>query len=110
MRLDSYAIEEGISGTKRLLHHLEMILAPQIPQTTLVLKDSSWIRAKASGIFSCIAQLGAFVRKGELLATISDPYGQVVVTVLATSTGHLIGVNNNPVVNVGDALLHIGEE
>ena len=110
MRLDPYAIAEGISGTKRLLHHLEMIDAPQVPQTTLLLKDSTWIRAKASGIFSCIVQLGDFVCKGEPLASISDPYGQVVVPILASSTGHLIGINNDPVVNVGDALLHLGEE
>jgi len=32
MRLDSYSIEEAITGTKRLLHHLEMIHAPQILQ------------------------------------------------------------------------------
>jgi predicted deacylase len=57
-----------------------------------------------------VAQLGDFVRKGEVLASISDPYGQVVVPIKATTTGHLIGVNNNPVVNVGDALLHVGEE
>jgi predicted deacylase len=110
MRLDSYSIEEAITGTKRLLHHLEMIHSPQVLQTTLVLKESTWIRAKASGIFSCVAQLGDFVRKGEVLASISDPYGQVVVPIKATTTGHLIGVNNNPVVNVGDALLHVGEE
>jgi uncharacterized protein len=110
MRLDPYAIEEGITGTKRLLHHLEMINAPQILQSTLVVKESTWIRAKASGIFSCSTRLGEFVRKGELLAQISDPYGQVVVPVKATSNGHIIGVNNNPVVNVGDALIHVGEE
>lgn len=110
MRLDPYAIEEGITGTKRLLHYLEMINAPQILQNTLVLKESTWIRAKASGIFYCVAQLGDLVRKGEVLASISDPYGQVVVPIKATTTGHLIGVNNNPVVNVGDALLHVGEE
>jgi uncharacterized protein len=110
MRLDSHSIEEAITGTKRLLHHLEMIHSPQILQTTLVLKESTWIRAKASGIFTCIAHLGDFVRKGEVLASISDPYGQVVIPIKATTTGHLIGVNNHPVVNVGDALLHIGEE
>ena len=110
MRLDPYSIEEAITGTKRLLHHLEMIYSPQVLQTTLVLKESTWIRAKASGIFSCVAQLGDFVRKGEVLATLSDPYGQVVVPIKATATGHLIGVNNNPVVNVGDALLHVGQE
>ena len=110
MRLDTYAIEEGITGTKRLLHHLEMIHSPQVTQNTLVLKNSTWIRAKASGIFSCAVQLGGFVQKGEVLAHISDPYGQVVVPIKASISGHLIGINNNPVVNVGDALLHVGEE
>jgi uncharacterized protein len=110
MRLDPYAIEEGITGTKRLLHHLEMINAPQILQSTLVLKESTWIRAKVSGIFSCSTRLGEFVRKGEILAQISDPYGQVVVPIKATSNGHIVGVNNNPVVNVGDALIHVGGE
>lgn len=110
MRLDDYAIEEGITGTKRLLHHLEMIHSPQVSQNTLVLKNSTWIRAKASGIFSCSVRLGDYVRKGEVLAHISDPYGQVVVPIKASISGHLIGVNNNPVVNVGDALLHVGEE
>lgn len=110
MRLDPYSIEEAITGTKRLLHHLEMIHSPQILQPTRVLKESTWVRAKASGIFSCLARLGDFVHKGEVLASISDPYGQVVVPIKASISGHLIGVNNNPVVNVGDALLHIGME
>jgi predicted deacylase len=110
MRIDPYAIEEGITGTKRLLHHLEMIEAPQVSQTTLILKQSNWIRAKASGIFSCMTRLGQFVRKGDRLAQISDPYGKVMVSVIAVANGHIIGVNNNPVVNVGDALIHVGEE
>ena len=110
MRLDPYAIEEGISGTKRLLHHLEMIHAPQVPQTTLILKDSTWIRAKASGIFSCIAQLGDFVRKGELLATISDPYGKIEFTVKAPNSGYIINVNDAPIVYQGDAIYHISTQ
>jgi predicted deacylase len=110
MRLDNYSIEEGITGTKRLLHHLEMIQAPQLPQSTIVLKESQWTRAKASGIFSCSVRLGDFVRKGEIIAEISDPYGQVIMPVKAGTNGHVIGVNNNPVINVGDALIHLGKE
>jgi len=110
MRLDPYAIEEGITGTKRLLNHLEMINEPQLPQNTIILKDSEWNRAKASGIFSCSVKLGQFVRKGEVIAHISDPYGQVIVPVKASVNGHIIGLNNNPVINVGDALIHLGKE
>ncbi|AMQ56909.1 succinylglutamate desuccinylase/aspartoacylase family protein [Algoriphagus sanaruensis] len=110
MRLDNYAIEEGILGTKRLLNHLEMIEAYHEKKETIVLKDSEWIRAKASGIFYSSVKLGDFVKKGEILARISDPYGQVVVPIKATTNGHIIGLNNNPVINVGDALIHLGKE
>ena len=110
MRLDNYAIEEGVTGTKRLLHHLEMINAPQLPQNTVILKDSEWIRAKASGIFYSSVRLGDFVRKGEIIARVSDPYGQVIVPVKANTNGHVIGLNNNPVINVGDAIIHVGKE
>lgn len=43
-----------------------------------------------------------------MLAKISDPFGQVKVPVKAAYNGHIIGLNNNPVVNAGDALVHIG--
>lgn len=110
MRLDNHAIEEGIAGTKRLLNHLEMIDSPQLPQETIILKESEWTRAKASGIFYATAKLGESVKKGQIIARISDPYGQVIVPVKASTNGYVIGVNNNPVVNVGDAILHIGKE
>lgn len=110
MRLDSYAIEEGISGTKRLLNHLGMIgIAPE-NKNTVTLSHSDWVRAKASGIFYSSVKLGDYVRKGEIMARISDPYGQVVVPVKSSTNGFVIGLNNNPVINVGDALIHLGRE
>lgn len=110
MRLDYFAIEEGILGTKRLLHHLEMINSPQPTQSTLVLKASEWTRGKASGIFYSSVKLGESIKKGQVIAQISDPYGQVIVPVKANTNGFVIGLNNKPVVNVGDALIHIGRE
>ena len=110
MRLDNYAIEEGISGTKRLLNFLEMLEFPPAAQETIILKESEWTRARASGIFYSSVKLGDSVRKGQIIARISDPYGQVIVPVKATTNGHVIGLNNNPVINVGDAIVHIGKE
>ncbi|MDO8968180.1 succinylglutamate desuccinylase/aspartoacylase family protein [Algoriphagus sp.] len=110
MRLDHHAIAEGIIGTKRLLHHLQMINSPQPSPHTLILKESEWTRGKASGIFFATVKLGESIKKGQLIANISDPYGQVIVPVKANTNGYVIGLNNNPVVNVGDALIHIGKE
>ncbi|EIM77559.1 succinylglutamate desuccinylase/aspartoacylase [Nitritalea halalkaliphila LW7] len=111
-RMDEFAIEEAVAGCKRLLHARGIIddtLQIPAPKETLLLKESSWQRAKVSGIFNSTVALGDAVRKGQILAKISDPYGQVKVPVKASTNGFVVGLNNNPVVNAGDALIHIGK-
>ena len=46
--------------------------------------------------------------KGQVLGSISDPYGDHEVTVKAQFDGFIIGQNRLPLVNKGDALFHIG--
>lgn len=108
MRLDDYAVEEALLGTQRMLIHLGMMNGSVMPKPTIMISDSSWVRAKVSGIFTSSVRLGEEVKKGQILATITDPYGQVKVSVKATHNGHVVGLNNNPVVNSGDALVHVG--
>jgi predicted deacylase len=108
MRLDDYAVEEAVAGTLRMLQFLEMVEKAPQPKLGIILPESSWIRAKVSGIFTSNVRLGQEVKKGQILAKISDPYGQVKIPVKATHNGHVIGLNNNPVVNAGDALIHVG--
>jgi predicted deacylase len=110
MRVDDLAIREGVLGTKRMLEHLEM-LEKKLPATeSVILKESNWVRAKASGIFNSSVKLGESIKKGQILAEISDPYGQTKIEIKAPTNGHVIGINNLPVINVGDALVHIGKE
>ena len=109
MRLDDKVIQEGIDGTGRLLKHLEMIDGDYPSTKTKKIEESSWVRARVSGIFNSSVSLGEEVKKGQMLAKISDPYGQVKVPVKASASGYIIGVNNLPVVNAGDALVHIGK-
>jgi len=110
MRLDDFAIEEGVQGTKRLLASLGMIDYNSTPQETIFLKESNWVRARASGIFNASIKLGDSIKKGQILARISDPYGQIKEPVKAPTNGYVLGLNNLPVINVGDALVHIGNE
>ncbi|GAB3661806.1 succinylglutamate desuccinylase/aspartoacylase family protein [Echinicola sediminis] len=110
MRLDELAVSEVIQGTKRVLTHLGIIQEEVEPSVSAIMKESSWTRAKISGIFTPIANPGEEVKKGQVLAKISDPYGQVKVPVKSSSNGFILGLNNSPVVNAGDALFHIGKE
>jgi len=108
MRLDDLSVEEAIAGTRRILQHLGMIDGALEPKESLIIKESSWVRAKISGIFIPTVKLGDPVKRGQMLAKISDPYGQVKVPVKSTTNGHVVGLNNLPVINAGDAIVHIG--
>ncbi|MDF2157770.1 succinylglutamate desuccinylase/aspartoacylase family protein [Algoriphagus sp. CAU 1675] len=110
MRLDDLSIEEGLAGTKRMLAKLGMMADSPEPKGTVIIKESDWVRAKASGVFNSSVKLGDQVKKGQILARISDPYGQVKIPVKSPTNGYVIGINNLPVINVGEALIHLGKE
>lgn len=109
LRLDEEVIQEGIDGAMRLLHHFDML--PEAPQRTVqpvLCTSSSWVRAKRSGIYKGLCQSGMTVAKKETLGFITDPFGDFSIKVKATQGGFIIGHNNMPIINQGDALLHIG--
>lgn len=43
-----------------------------------------------------------------MVGSITDPFGEYKEQVKSLVTGYVVGLNNNPVVNAGDALLHVG--
>jgi predicted deacylase len=109
LRLDGFTINRGLLGLDRILVSQKMsdkLLSP--PARTVLIEKSSWIRANASGIFTWNKSSGAFVKKGEPIGMINDPNGFKRVIVLANREGFIIGHNNAPVVNQGNALFNIG--
>lgn len=109
LRFDQHAIEEGIAGTLRLMRSLNMIdWAPEAKEDSKIIWSSSWIRAKYAGLFQSLVQSGQLVHKGEWIGTITDPFGEFKEKIIAPETAYIIGLNNIPVINAGDALMHLG--
>lgn len=109
LRFDFQAIEEGIAGTLRLMKHLNMIdEAPPIVEETKMIWSSAWVRARHAGLFQATVRAGQFVSKNEYVGTITDPFGEFKEQVKANESGYVIGLNNSPVINAGDALMHLG--
>lgn len=109
--LNDMITHEGIEGTMRFLNHLDM-LNPKKEQSfsvepTIFIEKSNWIRANFSGLFHGLVKIGSFVKKGEVLAMISDPYGKVEHKLKAPNDGYIINVNDAPIVYQGDAIFHI---
>lgn len=110
MRFDYLSINEGINGCLRLMKAYKMVDS-DIPNNPHVkVQKDSWIRARASGLFHMNTNNGAHVRKDDLLGVICNPFGEVEHKILAPVDAYIVGTNNQPVVNEGDALIHLGME
>ncbi|KOF03862.1 succinylglutamate desuccinylase [Roseivirga seohaensis subsp. aquiponti] len=108
-RFDEFAIQQGINGALRVMKHLGMReRAPEAPHVTKTINNSSWIRAKTSGVFLTMVPYGSEVEKNQLIGHISDPFGGSKIKIKSPVSGYVIGLNNNPIVHQGDALMHIG--
>ena len=110
LRTDGLSMEKGLKGIINCLKSLGVldgeIAVPKEPM--LLIEKSSWVRASTSGLFKWSVESGMPVGKGQVLGIITDPYNSKHTRVVAPRSGFIIGHNNTPVVNLGDALFAIG--
>jgi len=109
LRFDELSIRAGLKGVLNVMRHLGMLRASKKVHTTepFVARKSSWLRASASGIVHNCFALGAHVQKGDVLAEIGDSFGSILDKVTALRDGVIIGIQNIPLVQEGDAMFHV---
>lgn len=111
LRLRKNAIDNGVNGILRVMKHLGMRDdAPPIEKEPIFISESTWVRAKYAGLHFAHVRNGSKVEKNQVIGAITGPYGQFEKKVKSPIDGVVIGLNNYPVVNMGDALMHIGKE
>lgn len=109
LRMDTQAIEAGLAGTLRLMKHLKMIdWAPEPTEENKIIWNSTWVRAHTAGLFQSNIRCGQLIEKNQWVGTITDPFGEFKELIKSPTKGYVVGLNNTPVVNAGDALMHIG--
>ena len=108
LRFDEFSIRAGVKGLKNLLRHFGMLRKANHKLSNCAVANSSkWLRANASGIVNSKVTLGDKVEKDDVLAEIGSPYGDVINTVVADKKGIVIGMQNIPLVQEGEAMFHI---
>lgn len=108
LRLDEFSINQGIRGIKRLMYHFGMSDTPIEAQEYTTLQTHKWIRSSSAGIFIPKKVSGEHFKNGEILGLITDPYTQFEKKIIAKQDGFIFGHDNQPVINQGRALFHIG--
>lgn len=107
-RFDEHSIVTAIKGTKRVMQDLGMRDFAVAYKESLILETSAWIRATRSGLFRTTIKLGEHIKKNQVIGYICDAFGETELVMKTRKTGVVIGLNNNPVVSQGDAILHLG--
>ncbi len=109
LRFDEAAINLGRDGVLRVLESLGMHRkAPKKkgPHSALVAK-TSWVRASNSGILRLETKLGSKVEAGQRLGLVADAFGDDAAPLESPEDGLVIGHTNNPLVQQGEAVVHL---
>ncbi len=112
LRFEEKVIKTGVNGILSVMRSIGMI-RPSRQRKSHTVKEvftassSQWVRAPHSGALRVRKKIGSMVQEGELLGTLSDPYGDAVVPVCSSQKGIIIGMTMIPLVNQGDALFNI---
>jgi uncharacterized protein len=109
-RFDPYAIDAAHDGVRRMLAHLGVVdSAPGTSEASFLSRETRWVRAARGGMLRLEVELGDAVEQRQVLGNFSDIYGRRNLAVRAPVEGLVIGINRSPLINQGDALVHIAE-
>lgn len=71
---------------------------------------SAWLHTDAGGLLEVRPNVADRVKRGEIIATLADPWGQRLRTYRAPEDGVVVGKSTNPVCRTGSRILHLGIE
>ncbi|AXG69333.1 N-alpha-acetyl-L-2,4-diaminobutyric acid deacetylase [Kordia sp. SMS9] len=112
MRFDEYAIKEGIQGILNVMKYLNMIdkIDPMLieREESEYLTERKWLRAPTAGMFVPQVLNGSSIEKEEILGFVTDTFANYCKEIKAPYSGFVFCINNQAVVNQGDALFHVG--
>lgn len=102
-------IQRGKTGIKNIMCWLQMI--DQAPSTTplpVICKKSYWIYVKEGGYVEIPVALNQQLQKGELIAIVRNPFGDIINKYYCPENGIVIGKSSNPVNMNGGRIIHLG--
>lgn len=110
LRFEKDVITVGVRGCLRAMTSIGMISEGLVDTKnfdSIIAHDSFWLRATNSGTVRLNVKLGSYVKKGEVVGLILDLLGDVEIEMICPEEGIVIGVNNLPLVTLGEAVIHL---
>jgi predicted deacylase len=108
-RLEAESVERGVQGLTNLLVALAMLPGRVEPLgRQVVLRMMTALRCSRGGLLHLQAALGSELAAGQRVATVTNPFGEVVEEIVAPHAGPLVRITTFPTVTSGERVAQIG--
>ena len=103
-------IRDGLTGIHNLLGYLKVTDSEveEHSAETVICKKSYWIYTDTGGLLTVHPEVTQMVKRGEVIATMRDVFGDVLREYTAPENGIVIGKSVSPVNQAGGRILHLG--
>jgi len=103
-------IRDGLTGIHNLLGHFGFTdcEVEEHSDDTVLCKKSYWIYTDMGGLLAVHPKVTELVKKGDLIATVRNIFGDVVKEYFAPEDGIIIGKSVSPINQTGARILHLG--
>jgi len=103
-------IRDGLTGIHNLLGHFNISDSEVEEQSdeTVLCKKSYWVYADTGGLITVHPKVTQLVKKGEMIATLRNVFGDVIKEFYCPEDGIVIGKSVSPVNQAGGRILHLG--
>jgi len=104
-------IRSGLDGIDNVMIDLGMIegnIDEDKSEGTVYCQDSYWLYANRGGILEVKPEVTQLIKKGELIATVKNIFGELLYEYTAPEDGIVIGKHVHPINQTGGRILHLG--
>ena len=106
-KIEPSVLDIGVQGIRNCLIHYGMLEGtPKPPPFQVIIRETGWLRAKVAGILKFHVAPGAFVEKGQAIATNYSILGKEQNILKARSNGIILGMTTMPAVKPGEPICH----
>ena len=103
-------IRSGLVGIFNTLIYLGMIEGDiELPEKEpYICYESFWQFTDEGGFLEVLTQVAEIVKKGQVVATLRNIFGDILKEYTASRDGVVIGKNSHPVAQTGSRIIHLG--
>lgn len=107
-RIEEEVADDAVVGLTNLLVHLGLLKGAQASRPEpMMIKGMTAVRTSRGGLLHTHHELGAQVKKGEILATVTDSHGRVVERAVAPHDGALMRTTTFATVAAGERVAQL---